>query len=199
MEKNEKKPIHERIEDLRNQICTTTDKHHVKTLLDQLLSLQRQADVVPSELTIPVSEIKDSIDFGACKVSKTIRGYLFEAKGGLYTFVESRMAALCAVFNTLFDLHHKEDKTSDENELYESFASCLQYVYQAPIFASMSLATMYEVATDLLKRFNAFAEENFTNTEAVDETEEDIKENIAFDNIGKAMETITSAPIPSEI
>lgn len=200
MDKNsKKKPIAERIEELKKQIAATSDKHQVQKLLDTLLTLQRQADIEPVELIVPVKEVKESIDFGACKISRTIRGFLFEAKGGLYTFVESRMQSIYTMLDSLFQLHNKENKTDDEKNMYNLFRDAVLYIFQAPIFASINEKMLFEISTDMLRHFNEYYDENYTNAKPHDETEEDIKANNEFENVNEAIQTLVDSPLPKDI
>lgn len=199
MAKNEKKPIHERIEDLKKQIVATTDKHQVKKLLDQLLTLQRRADVVPSELTIPVSEIQDELDFGAYSIKRTIRGILFTCKGGFSTFVESRMTAVYGMLNQMLEICKNPSEDPERKEMEDAFCSACVYIFQAPIFGSLKETILFDTAATLLKNFNEFTAEYYTNAKVAEETEDDIKANNEFVAMGEAMETIANAQIPPEI
>lgn len=191
--------IKERIAELKKKIVASTDKHQTSRLLDDLLALQRQDVIEPVELIVPVKEVKESIDFGACKISRTIRGFLFEAKGGLYTFVESRMQSIYTMLDHLFQLHNKEDKTDDEVDMYNLFRDAVLYVFQAPIFASINERMLFEISTDMLRHFNEYYDENYTNAEPHEETEEDIKANNEFDKTNEAVKVLVDSPLPKDI
>lgn len=197
-EEKRKKTTAEKIAELKKRIIGCKDPKLTEQLLNQLLGLHKQSLNEPVELIVPCKEVKETIDFGACKISKTIRGFLFEAKGGLYTFVDLRMQSICTMLQTLFDLHAKDDKTEDENTIYENFRDAVLYTFQAPIFASLNEKSLFEIATANLKTFNDYAEEHYTNAEAVDETEDDIRENIALQNASDALETLANPPLPHE-
>lgn len=199
MENKKKKPLQERIDECIKTIVASKDQQLKKSKINELISLQKQRDVVPVELIVPTSEVTAEIDLGPCKIQRTIRGYLFTCRGGMQTFVELRMARLCAVFDTLFYLHDKEDKKDEDNDIYKAFCDAICYCYQAPVFACLSEDMLFSVATDILKRFNEYGEEHYTNAEEQPETEQDIRDNIAADKMAEAMETLVNTPIPEDI
>lgn len=189
------------LEKIKSQIISNSkDARFTEKLVDDILREQKFRDERDKLLDIPLSEIKEERDFGACKVYRTIRGYAFEAKGGMITFVDNRMARTCAMFNSLFAFCKEAEKIEEDNpetygenetyRAYDAFNSALQYIMQAPIFASLDEQSMFKIATAILQTFNEFGETNYTNAEVHEETEQDIKENIEFENINKAMEQI---------
>lgn len=183
------KKVDDKIKELKDKIVSNSkDSEWGKKMLSQLTSLQKQADVEAVELIVPTKEVKDKIDFGSCMILRTIRGYLFVAKGGLSTFVDLRMVSICAMLNTIFELHTKADKTEEEQQLYDSFVSAVQYVFQTPIFASLNDVSLFSVASNILSVFNEYCTENIDKATLHEETEEDIKANIAHDNIAKVLD-----------
>lgn len=194
-----KQTIDEQIKNVKVQIASNSkDAEWAKKMLNQLFVLQKQSMTEPTELSVPCKEVKASIDLGACKISRTIRGYLFEAKGGLYTFVDLRMGRVCAMLNTLFELHAKDEKSEDEQTVYSTFVNAVEYVFQAPIFASMNETSLFSIATSILHVFNEYCNENFTNAEAPERTEEDYKADVEFEQFEQAAEVLVNAPIPPE-
>lgn len=201
MEKDNKKPtLDERIKNLKQQIIGNgKDARHTRNLLNELLALHKQSLHEPVEIEVPVREVKETIDFGACKISRTIRGYLFEAKGGMHTFVSLRMTAVCTMLDTLFQLHNKEDKTDDEVNLYEVFKDAVLYCFQAPIFGSINEKCLFDISTDILRTFSEYCSEEYDLDEDVPETEEDIRENIEAEKMAEALEILAESPMPPEV
>lgn len=186
-----KKKSQERLEELKNQIVSNSkDAKFAKKLLAEALRLQKSEVEMNRIIDVPLSEVKRELDLGANKLYQTIRGYLWECKGGSYTFVEHRMARVCAVFNTLFYLDEQKDKSQESKDLFDNFSSAVQYVMQAYIFASLDEKSLFTIATSILKAFNDFGEENYVNAEVQEETEQDIKENIEQENISNAIENM---------
>lgn len=189
----------EKFETLKKQIVgNSKDAQWMEKQIQELLSLHKKMLHEPVEIEVPCKEVKETLDFGACRISRTIRGYLFEAKGGLFTFVDLRMQSICTMIQTLFDLHNKEDKTEDDNIVYENFQTAIEYCFQAPIFASLEETSLFEIATAILKTFNDYAVENYVNAEAVDETAQDVRDNIESENMARGLEALANTPLPPE-
>lgn len=198
MEKESRK---ERIKTLKNQIAANSkDAEWAKKMVHELLTLQRQEDVVPMELCVPVSEVKDAADAESFKVIKTVRGYLFQTRGGaLSTFVESKYGSVCSMLETLMDLVKKDKR--DEYE--DSYRDCISYVMQAPIFAAMGLTlpvygkpaehdSLFNIGLAILKEFGRFSEKHFQNAEVREDTEADVQKNIVEQEIGDAIDHIAA-------
>lgn len=198
METKSKKTTSEKIAELKKQITNCKDARQSEKLLNQLLALHKSTFEMNRLLDIPLSEIKEEIDFGATKLYHTIRGYAFECKGGMITFVEHRMSRVCAMFNTIFELNKKEDKTEEEQEIYNQFTYAVGCVMQAPLFGSMSEQALFGIATDIIRHFNDYCESGYVEATAQEETEEDIKENIETENIAKGIEILADSPLPPE-
>lgn len=192
------KSTNERIAELKKRIIGCKDEKLKSTLLNQLLGLHKSTFEMNRLLDIPLSDIKDEIDLGANKVYRTIKGYVFECKGGMITFVEHKMARVCAMLNTLFELNAKENKTEEEQSLYDSFATACAYIFQAPIMSSLDERALFQNATALLKTFNEYCTENYTNAEAPERTEQDYLDDAQEELIAKGIEAIAEAPLPPE-
>lgn len=197
-EEKRKKTTAEKIAELKKRIIGCKDPKLTEQLLNQLLGLHKSTFEMNRLLDIPLSEIKDEIDFGANKLYRTIRGYAWECKGGMITFVEHRMARVCAMLNTLFELHNKEDKTEEEQSLYDGFSTAVAYIMQAPIFSSLDERALYQNATSILLTYQEYCVENYTNSEAPGRTEDDYKEDAEFEQQAKAMEILAKSPLPPE-
>ena len=200
MEKESRK---ERIDTLKKQIAANSkDAEWAKKMLHELITLQRQEDVVPMELGVPVSEVKDTADADSFKLIKTTHGYLFQTRGGaLSTFVESKYNSVCSMLDTLMYLV-KKDKRED---FEDSYLDCISYVMQAPIFAAMGLSlpaynkpaehdSIFNIGLAILNEFSRFTEKHFTEAEAPAETEEDIKENTIMENAADSIDMMTAEP-----
>lgn len=197
--KNPTKTNEDKIQNLKQQIIANSkDAAWAKNMLLELMALQRQADVEAVELSVPVSEVKQSIDFGAYSLKKTIRGILFTAKGGMSTFVDMRMQSVYEMLDRVFEWQEQMGDDDDSREVYDAFVSAVAYVFQAPIFCSLGEGTLFDVATHILKCFNEYCEENYTNAKPHEETEEDIRDNIIEENMAAAMDIIANAPVPPE-
>lgn len=198
MGEEKKKSINEQIAELKTRIASCKDARQSEKLLNQLLGLHKSTFEMNRLLDIPLSEIKESIDLGANVLHRTIRGYAWQCKGGMITFVEHRMSRVCTMLNTLFELNSKEDKTEDEKELYDSFSTAVAYVMQAPIFSSLDERALFQNATSILSTYTEYCTENFTNAEAPERTEEDYKEDADAEKTAEGLEVLAGSPLPSE-
>lgn len=187
------------IKELADKITANAkDPHWAKSQVEELLRLQRQDCEMNKLIDVPLKDVKDTIDFGACAIHRCKDGYVFVAKGGMETHVSWRMSAVCAMLDTLFETHNKEGKDEDENTIYEALSTAVQYVFQAPIFSSLNEKALFDNATALLRSFHEYCDVNYTNAEAVEETEKDIKDNIEAERLAQAAEAIADAPLPPE-
>lgn len=192
MAQNEKKKsLNEQLSDCKKEIIANSkDAAWMKKQLSKLLSIKGQIDVEPVELIVPAKEVTDTIDFGACRISRTIRGYLFEAKGGMFTFVDNRMQGVIAMLNALFELHMQP-----RNELKEHVETAVQYVFQAPIFASLKDEMLFGIATEIIKAFNEAYKDEVENAKLREETAQDVEANIAMDNISQVAQDVIEKQI----
>lgn len=182
------------VKELKAQITANSkDPQRIKKLLNSLAAEIRRECHEPVEISVPVKEVKKSIDFGACKVSRCLRGYLLEAKGGMYTFVEHRMSRVCSMLNTLFQLNAEKDNDEESREMYDAFSTAVLYVFQSLIFSSLDERSLFDNATAIIHTFNTYASENVEEAEPVDETEQDIHDNVEFENFTTAVQSVIDA------
>lgn len=191
----EKRKTEDSIKTLTNQIISNSkDAKWTKEMLQQLAGLYQMDKLID----VPLKDVKDIIDFDANVLYKVRDGYVWECKGGMTTHVSVRMSRVCAMLNTIFELHNKEDKTEDEQSLYDSFSTAVAYIFQCPIFSSLNEMALFQNATAILNSYTEYCTEHYSNAEAVDETEEDIRANNEADNAAKAMEILAESPLPPE-
>lgn len=195
MDVERRKKTEEEIKEVETLIVNNSkDALFAKGLVQRLSGLYQMDKLID----VPTSDIVEVIDFGACVIYRLRTGYMFEAKGGMQTYISLRMQSICTMLQTLFDLHNKEDKTEDENTIYDAFSSAILYCCQCLIFASMNEESLYGIATDILKRFNEYCAENYEKAEVREETEADIKANIEAENFNTAIQTLVDSPLPPE-
>lgn len=195
MADEERKPTEDSIKTLTNQIISNSkDAKWAKDMLTQLAGLYQ----MDKEIDIAANEVTDTIDLGACAIKRCKQGYIFDAKGGLQTFVSWRMGKVCAMLNTIFEYNAKADKTDDEQTTFDAFVDAVLYVFQCPIFSSLDERALFQNSTSILSTFQEFCNEHYTNAEAVDESEQDLRDNAEFERQSQALEELANAPIPPE-
>lgn len=184
--------IEDKIKELKAQIISNSkDAEWGKKMLSQLTSLQKQADIEPVELIVPCKEVKDTIEEDSYFLKRTPRGILFQTKSGVSTFVELRAGTTYQMLNQLFALKDTPPTTEEEKEIAELYSTAVAYTLQGPIFASLSEKSLYEHASHILQKFNEYVEENVENAELKEETEQDIKDNIEFENLDTAVKNLS--------
>lgn len=197
MEKK-KKSVSERIAELKTKIVNCKDARQSEKLLNQLIALHKSTFEMNRLLDIPLSEIKETIDMGANVLYRTARGYVWECKGGMITFVEHKMAKVCTMLNTLFTLHNIEDKADDDKTMYEALSTAIGYIMECPIFSSLDERALFGNATAILHNYTEYCTEHYTNAEAPERTEDDYKEDAEFEQHAKAIEILAETPLPPE-
>lgn len=191
----ERRKTEDLIKDLTNQIISNSkDAKWAKDMLSQLKGLYQMDKLID----VPLKDVTDKLDFGANVLYKVRDGYVWECKGGMSTHVTVRMSRVCVMLNTIFELHAKEDKTDDEQTSFDAFVDAVSYMFQAPIFSSLDERALFQNATSILSTFQEFCNENYTNAEAVEESEQDLLDNAEFEQQSKALEELANAPLPPE-
>lgn len=184
-----KRKTEDKIKNLKNQIVTNSkDAEWAKKMLVRLTSLQKQSDIEAVELVVPVKEVKQTLDFESYSLKKTPRGILFTAKGGMNVWVEMRMQSVYEMLDRVFYLHDNPAEDDETKEIYQAYSDAVGYCLQSPIFCSLGEKMLFEVAATLLRGFNEYCNENIDNAALREETEEDIRKNIYFENTSKAID-----------
>lgn len=186
----------ERINELKANIeSNSKDARYARRMVNELLRLKKSECEMNKEIDVNTSDVKDVLDIGPYALKRTNKGILFIAKGGITTLVEPRMASVHSMLVELLEMSHNEDKDS---ALYNHFLDAVAYVFQAPIFASMSSESLFDIATSILRSFNDYADKHYSNAETVEETEQDNIDNANADLAAEVMEQIIDAPIPKD-
>lgn len=197
MEENKKpKSLQEKLEEKKKQlVAISKDAHFAKSLIEDLLSLQSQKCIEPTELHVPVSDVIDTLDFDpvSFKVCKT--GILFHAKSGYTAWVEPRCRAL---FGELFELlkakkellekspEEIKEMDADEVDMREQYFSAWVHTLQMPVAASISPMILFKTAGAFLEVFREESE-RMLNQPLKEETAEDL---IANDDAQKQAEVL---------
>lgn len=182
----------DKVKEVENQIiANSNDETSAKKLVGRLQDLYKQLAIEPVEVEVTTKSVTDEIDFGATKIQRCSKGFLFTAKGGLQTLASWRMQSVCDMIENLFKLARTVPETEEERDYNERYKSSVLYVLQAPIFASVGRSTnpisLFEIAAQCIKSFNKVTNEVIENMHPSEETEKDVKENIAEYNALKAI------------
>lgn len=184
--------IIKKIETLKSElIANSEDAAKAEADLDRLLSLQKQADVEAVELIVPCADVLETLDFEAYTLKKTNHGYLFSTRAGLHTFVPFAARSTAEMMQSVFTLNSVDDVEGLKPEDKDLFTSAVAYIFQAPIFASMSLDALYGIATAIVSHFNEYCETYVNAAQLSEETEEDVKDNTDFKDFTDAVEAVS--------
>lgn len=171
----------------REIVALCSDKAKAKHLLDEILSLQKQADIEPTEIHVAESEVVARYEFGAFSVIRCKTCFIFKTTGyrivskPIYTANEdggvlySHLDALCVLKEK--ELSNALDET--EKIILENLVTVTIPILAAPLFIFASDKDTVDVATLLLDKLHRLGEERL-NAPLKEETAEDEMKNDAF-------------------
>lgn len=189
----------DKIKEIKAQLISISkDAHHAESLISELLRLQKQECEMNKLIDIPLSDVKETIDFGANALHRIAGGYVWEAKGGMTTVVDWRMQSVVNMLADVYKIHHAEDDSDEHQEAFRPYIDAVSIIMQAPIFSSLDARALFDNAASILRTFNEYTNEHYTNAEAVPESENDIRENIEAENMAKGLEALANTPLPPE-
>lgn len=191
------KQLHQKLKEVKNKIVANSkDAHFAESLISELVGLQKQTDIEPTEVIIPLADIEKSYDFETTKLSKTRTGkFVFEAKGGMYTIVEMRMRSLYELCEHIFEYLENPSDDKELDDMEGALRDATLYSLQTPILCSLDQRMLYEVTTKMIESFSEYAT-GIASQDLKPETEEDIKANNEFIDSAKAVGEIVNTPIP---
>lgn len=191
------KKTKDKIKEVKTKIISNSkDAHFAESLLSELAELYKKQEAMYKLVDVPIAEVTEEADFGAWSLHKTAKGILFSAKGGMHTFVEMQMTSVYTMLNNVFEVNNDKEKYGD---MANTYISAIAYVFQCPIFSSLSQQSLFAIATDILKAFNEFCETNYIKASEPDYTENDIKLDIEQEKLTESLETVINAPLPPEL
>lgn len=187
--KNKAPTIEDKINEIKRVIILNhPDGFDTEDKIDELLRLQKAKCEMNKEIDINVSDVIKEYPIGEAVVVKRIKqGWLFECRNGFMTFVPHNVASVSGMLADVATLIENGKDKDVEGE----FIAAVSYVFQAPIFSSLSIPILFENATQILKGFNSYCKENYSDvTEAPEVTEEQLKEDAEQENITQAFENM---------
>ena len=189
----------EQINKLVKQIVSNSkDAKWAREMISEFAHLQKQKDDMNKEIDIPLSDVTDIIDFGACALKRYKGGFIFEAKGGMQTVVSWRMKSVCDMCQGLFDFRDQKDKSKEEIEIADNFRTAIEFIFQAPIMSSLDERALFQNATAILNSYNEYCTENYTDAEAPERTEQDYLDDAQEELLEKGVEALVNTPLPPE-
>lgn len=183
---NKAPTIEDKINEIKKVIILNhPDGFNTEEQLNELLRLQQAKCEMNKEIDIKVSDVIKEYPIGEAVVVKRIKqGWLFECRNGFMTFVPHNVASVAQMFATMAEMHD----TKPNDDLTNEFSSALAYIGQGLIFSSLSPETLWDNATHILKNFNTFVNDNYSEAKEHETTEQEYKDTSEQENINQALE-----------
>lgn len=180
-------------------IANSKDAVWAKKAIKELAKCYKREHLENVELIVPAKEVTDTYKYGeTVTIKRTIRGFLFQCSNGFSTFVPLGTAPE-QLLNDFAAIEKGKIKDLDKDVL-DSIKGAICFVFQTPIFASLSgTATTLDLAANILRIYNEYAQERILNAKLKEETEQDIKDNVEFVNAATAVQQLVEADIPKNI
>ena len=150
------------LEKTKQLTSISKDAHFAESLIEEILSLKAQMCVEATELYVREKDVVDVLDFESVCFKICTTGILFHAKSGYTAWIEPRCRAL---FGEIVEILKKKkeilslsedernEKGTDELEMYEQLFSAWVHVIEMPVAASISPKILFDTVAAFLKSF----------------------------------------------
>lgn len=186
--------LQEKLKEAKAKIkANSKDAHYADTLIEELVSLQKQADIEPVELIVPTAEVEHTrrID-EVTTLIKTVRGFLYKHGNTSYLWIPFGLNSLYSTLCEVDELLGKEERTEEEGVMISAVNRMLQWhtvaFYDAETLIDSANASIKILADAITRHKRRIGPK---------ETEEDIKANTEFENVSKAVDKAVNAEIPN--
>ena len=185
--------LQEKLKEAKAKIkANSKDAHFADALIEELVSLQKQADIEPVELIVPTAEVEHTRQIDdVTTLTKTVRGFLYKHGNTSYVWVPFGLNTLYSTMCEVDELLGKEKLTDEEGTIISMFNRMLQWhtiaFYDAETLIDSANASV-KILADAVTRYESRIDPK--------ENEEDIKANTEFENASKAVDEVANAPIP---
>ena len=188
------KQLQEKLKEVKAKIkANSKDAHFAEALIEELVGLQKQADIEPVELIVPCAEVEQTYQIDdVTTLVKTAKGYLYKHGSLTYIWIPFGLNTLWQTMNDLAELLGKSERTEEEDIMISMVNRMLQWHTVAFTDTESlidSAQASVKILNDAIKRY-----EDKINPK---ETQEDIKANTEFAEASKAVENIANEPIPN--
>lgn len=187
------KQLQEKLKEVKAKIkANSKDAHFAEALIDELVGLQKQADIEPVELIVPCAEVEKTYQIDdVTTLVKTAKGYLYKHGSLTYIWIPFGLNTLWQTMNEFEDLLAKEERTEEEDIMISMVNRMLQW-HTVAFTDAESLIDSAQASVKILKA----AKKRYEDRVNPKETQEDIKANTEFAEASKAVEDIANEPIP---
>lgn len=186
--------LQEKLKEVKAKIkANSKDAHFAEALIDELVGLQKQADIEPVELIVPCAEVEQTYRIDdVTTLVKTPKGYLYKHGNLTYIWIPFGLNTLWQRINEFSEYLVKEERTEEEDIMISMVNRMLQWhtvAFLDPDSLIDSANASVNILNAAIKRY-----EDRVNSK---ETQEDIKKNTEFAEASKAIEDIANEPIPN--
>lgn len=179
--------LQQKLKEVKAKIKTNAkDAHFAEALIDELIGLQKQADIEPVELIVPSAEVEHTRQVDdVTTLVRTAKGFLYKHGNLSYVWVPLGSNTL---FKTLCELDEILDKAepTEEEALTVSMINRMLQWHTVAFFDAETLVDSANASVKILNDAIARYENNINPKE----TEEDIKSNAEFINSAEALDTL---------
>ena len=179
--------LQQKLKEVKAKIKTNSkDAHFADALIDELVGLQKQADVEPVELIVPCAEVEHAYQIDdVTTLVKTPKCYLYKHGGLSYIWVPFGLNTLWQTMNELDEILGKEERTEEEDVTIAMINRMMQWhtvaFYDAETLIDSANASV-KILNDTLARYKERI--------STKETEGDIKSNVEFSNASDAIDSL---------
>lgn len=188
------KQLQEKLKEVKAKIkANSKDAHFAEALIDELVGLQKQADIEPVELIVPCAEVEKTYQIDdVTTLVKTPKGYLYKHGNLTYIWIPFGLNTLWQTMSEFEDLLAKGERTDEEDIMISMVNRMLQW-HTVAITDAESLIDSAQASVKIL---NA-ARKRYEDRVNPKETQEDIKANTEFAEASKAVKDMANEPIPN--
>lgn len=185
--------LQEKLKEVKAKIKSNSkDAHFAEALIDELVGLQKQADIESVELIVPTSEVEHTYQIDdVTTLIKTPKGYLYKHGNLTYIWIPFGLNTLWQTMTEFEGFIAKEERTEEEDIMISMVNRMLQW-HTVAFTDAESLIDSANASVNIL---NA-AIKRYEDRVNPKETQEDIKANTEFAEASKAVEDIANEPIP---
>lgn len=174
-------------------VANSKDAHFAESLINELVGLQKQADIEPVELIVPTADVEHEYRIDeVTTLYKTTKGYLYKHGNLSCVWIPFGVNTLWQAINELAGLLGKEERTEEEGVMVSMVNRMLQWHTVAFMDAEAlidSANASVKILGDAIRRWESHV--------SAKETAKDVKANTEFIQASNALEDMANSPIPN--
>lgn len=174
-------------------VANSKDAHFAESLINELIGLQKQADIEPVELIVPTADVEHEYRIDeVTTLYKTTKGYLYKHGSLSCVWIPFGVNTLWQTMDELAGLLGKEERTEEEGVMVSMVNRMLQW----HTVAFMDAETLIDSANASVKILGD-AIQRWESQVSTKETAKDVKANTEFIQASNALEDMANSPIPN--